>query len=50
MSQNLSDIYAALVESARAAYARALVLGDEELIEHASDVVERVAGLADKVV
>jgi len=50
MNQNLSETYAALVEDARAAYERALVLEDAELITQAAEVVAHVAGLADKVV
>ena len=49
MSQNLSETYAALVEDARAAYERALVLDNAALIAQAAEVVKHVAGLADKV-
>jgi hypothetical protein len=48
MNQNLSETYAALVEDARAAYERALVLEDAELITQAAEVVAHVARLADK--
>jgi hypothetical protein len=49
MSQNLSETYAALVEDVRAAYERALVLDDVELIAQVEQLVASVAGLADKV-
>ena len=49
MSQNLSETYAALVEDVRAAYERALVLDDVELIAQVEQLATSVAGLADKV-